>query len=230
MKKLFCKVSIIFLMLVNCNFLFSLDFVGPKSVAIVQNGTPKETIDENIKFILEIQDTMTLDEFVENRNKDHFFVDIVNKRNFITKDELLDRIRNDEKLYWHGGGTITFARESHIERNNILVQVQFTTSSDDDIASPIGVYVGRIIMNDMVYIVRYGCNFKNKDWKPLREQLTDYIELRQKYHGMRYCWKDTEKSPEQFYKAMISLDPSLPKYVRDFQKSWNEILSMTLGL
>ena len=54
MKKLFCKVSIIFLMLVNCNFLFSLDFVGPKSVAIVQNGTPKETIDENIKFILEI--------------------------------------------------------------------------------------------------------------------------------------------------------------------------------
>ena len=86
MKKLFCKVSIIFLMLVNCNFLFSLDFVGPKGVAIVQNGTPKETIDENIKFILEIQDTMTLDEFVENRNKDHFFVDIVNKRNFITKD------------------------------------------------------------------------------------------------------------------------------------------------
>lgn len=228
MKKLFCKVSIIFLMLVNCNFLFSLDFVGPKSVAIVQNGTPEETIDENIKFILEVKKPITLDEFVQDRNNDDYFIDMVYEA--VTKEELLNRIRSDKNLYWHGGGTTNYAKEFHVEKNNILIHIQFSTSSRDDIASPIGVYVGRIIMNDMVYIVRYGCNFKNKDWKPLREQLTDYIELRQKYHGMRYCWKDTEKSPEQFYKAMISLDPSLPKYVREFQKSWNEILSMTLGL
>lgn len=215
-------------MLVNCNFLFSLDFVGPKSVAIVQWGTPEETIDENIKFILEVKKPITLDEFVQDRNNDDYFIDMVYEA--VTKEELLNRIRSDENLYWHGGGTTNYAKEFHVEKNNILIHIQFSTSSRDDIASPIGVYVGRIIMNDMVYIVRYGCNFKNKDWKPLREQLTDYIELRQKYHGMRYCWKDTEKSPEQFYKAMISLDPSLPKYVREFQKSWNEILSMTLGL
>lgn len=228
MKKLFCKVSIIFLMLVNCNFLFSLDFVGPKSVAIVQWGTPEETIDENIKFILEVKKPITLDEFVQDRNNDDYFIDMVYEA--VTKEELLNRIRSDKNLYWYGGGTTNYAKEFHVEKNNILIHIQFSTSSRDDIASPIGVYVGRIIMNDMVYIVRYGCNFKNKDWKPLREQVTDYIELRQKYHGMRYCWKDTEKSPEQFYKAMISLDPSLPKYVREFQKSWNEILSMTLGL
>ncbi len=228
MKKLFCKISIIFLMLVNCNFLFSLDFVGPKDVAIVQWGTPEETIDENIKFILEVKKPITLDEFVQDRNNDDYFIDMVYEA--VTKEELLNRIRSDKNLYWHGGGTTNYAKEFHVEKNNILIHIQFSTSSRDDIASPIGVYVGRIIMNDMVYIVRYGCNFKNKDWKPLREQLTDYIELRQKYHGMRYCWKDTEKSPEQFYKAMISLDPSLPKYVREFQKSWNEILSMTLGL
>ena len=228
MKKLFCKVSIIFLMLVNCNFLFSLDFVAPKDVAIVQWGTPEETIDENIKFILEVKKPITLDEFVQDRNNDDYFIDMVYEA--VTKEELLNRIRSDKNLYWHGGGTTNYAKEFHVEKNNILIHIQFSTSSRDDIASPIGVYVGRIIMNDMVYIVRYGCNFKNKDWKPLREQLTDYIELRQKYHGMRYCWKDTEKSPEQFYKAMISLDPSLPKYVREFQKSWNEILSMTLGL
>ena len=126
MKKLFCKVSIIFLMLVNCNFLFSLDFVGPKGVAIVQNGTPKETIDENIKFILEVKKPITLDEFVQDRNNDDYFIDMVYEA--VTKEELLNRIRSDKNLYWHGGGTTNYAKEFHVERNNILVQVQFTTS------------------------------------------------------------------------------------------------------
>ena len=47
MKQLFFKVSLICLMLVNCNFLFSLEFVGSKDVAIVEWGTPEDSIDVN---------------------------------------------------------------------------------------------------------------------------------------------------------------------------------------
>lgn len=218
MKKIFG----ILISLVLCNCIF-----GESSYEICEWG--KQGLDESKPFRLEIMEE-SLDSFIRDRN-----IDTTYERTF-TKETLIEAVKNNEELVFNS--PVNFMRNKLFTNGDKLFQEQYTTSVRRDIAHFICTYVGRFFIDEKVVYYR----FSEKKTKirglskytriaTIEDKIYLYNEDYSSYLATEkdniYLWKD-ESCPEKFYNDLKNHDASLPKYVIEFQKSWEEIIQKVL--